>query len=57
MRARDACEGREQPLEPGSERLDWGRRCLWAGVLERVALSRAWEAAGTFSCEARAGGA
>lgn len=57
MRARDACEGREQPLEPGSERLDWGRRCLWAGVLERVALGRAWEAAGTFSSEARAGGA
>lgn len=57
LRAGDVCEGREQPLEPGSERPDWGRGRLRAGVWERVALGRAWEAAGTFSSEARAGGA
>lgn len=57
LRASDACEGRELPLEPGSERLNWGRGRLQAGVLERVALVRAWEAAGTLSSEARAGGA
>lgn len=56
-RASDACEGREQPLEPGSERLDWGRGRIRAGVLEKVALVRAWEAAGTLSSEARTGGA
>lgn len=38
MRASDPCEGREQPLEPGSERLNWGRGRLQSGVLERVAL-------------------
>lgn len=57
MRASDACEGRELPLEPGWERLNWGRGRLQAGVLERVALVSAWEAAGTLSSEARAGGA
>lgn len=57
LRASDACEEREQPLEPGSERLYWGRGRLRAGVVERVALVRAWEAAGTLSSEACAGGA
>lgn len=57
LRDRDVCEGREQPLEPGSERPDWGRGQLRAGVWERVALGRAREAAETLSSEARAGGA
>lgn len=57
LRAGNVCEGREQPLEPGSERADWGRGRLRAGVWERVTPGRAWEAAGTFSAEARAGGA
>lgn len=57
LQTRDVCEGREQPLEPESERADWGCGGLRAGVWERVAPGRAWEAAFTFSAEARAGGA